>query len=151
MDRIFPFKNSIKFIALFDNFMKMNLPSLTFWPPQKWLSHVIHNSKSNLSLYEKSYRYIIDATDINPGIILNKIRLIQNCKHQTIPKIGHIHIPKTGGTYSNTIRDSMPHVNFTHIVLRRNRSDKYCPIGLQPTNPRNVKDYFIPSPKDKMK
>lgn len=107
----------------------------------KWLKHNTFHSEDNRKLLY--LKLLFGMLEIRPNLIIEKIKIQRKAKDMKIPLIGHIHTPKTGGTYTNYLRTSFPHVNFSHVVVRTDRSDKWCPIGLVPINPKKIAGYYI--------
>jgi len=86
-------------------------------------------------------RLLMLYIDFRPNFIREKLRL-RRTKPEDLPMIGYIHIPKTGGNYISSI-DSLPLVNFSHVLARKNRSDKWCPVGLTSIDERKLKGFFL--------
>jgi hypothetical protein len=109
-----------------------------FYP--HWLIHYAFCRKSRtLSLA----RLFLGIFDIHPCIWRRKFSQKLLCSNDNKQLIGHMHIPKTGGTYLLSRQSVLPYVNFSHILVRSDRSDKYCPVGLIPINPNKVSVYFL--------
>jgi hypothetical protein len=107
----------------------------------KWMRHHAYQADQKRSL--PWLRLALDLSDVHPRLARDKLLTGLAAKRLAIPKLGHIHIPKTGGNYVRAIRSSLPHVDFSHVVVREDRSDKYCPFGLTAISPRHVKGYTL--------
>lgn len=101
--------------------------------------HEYSNKNETNSFLVNSSRYL----DLRPRLMHIKLQTLVRRLRLGTPKVGHVHIPKTGGTYTNTLNITLPHVNFSHIVCRDVRSDEYCPVGLSPINKTKLRDYFL--------
>jgi len=107
----------------------------------KWLEHNGYRGEHNRRL--SSLKILFGFFDIRPNLFIEKIKNSVRAKKQNIPLIGHLHTPKTGGTYVNHLMDNFPHVNFSHVVVRETRNDKWCPVGLVPIKPNKINGYYI--------
>jgi len=107
----------------------------------KWIIHHAYYSNHETTL--PYLRLILTLFDIRPNLIKEKY-FIKKDKSEKYPNfVGHIHIPKTGGTYVNSLKSFIPYVNLSHVVSRKNRSDKYCPIGLTAIRERKLKSFYL--------
>jgi hypothetical protein len=107
----------------------------------KWLKH---NAFKGDSYRRFSWlRVVFGFLDFRPNLIRRKIELTKDIRGSNLPKIGHIHVPKTGGSYTGSLRKQFPHVSFNHVVVRSDRSDSWCPVGMTPISPKKIKGYYI--------
>ncbi|MCK5558688.1 MAG: hypothetical protein KAJ01_09930 [Candidatus Hydrogenedentes bacterium] len=106
----------------------------------KWLeAAVFRNNRSRFSHLVLLSHYF----DIRPKYRWGKRKLRKRISGTDLPMIGHLHVPKTGGNYVDSLQDVLPHLNFGHVVVRRNRTDKYCPVGLTAIDEEKTKGFFL--------
>jgi hypothetical protein len=110
-------------------------------PVPRWMIHHAYQADQKRSV--PWLRLLLDVCDLHPRQAREKLLIRLAARKLGIPRLGHIHIPKTGGTYVRAIKSSLPHVDFSHVVVRKNRSDKYCPLGLTAISPRKVRGYTL--------
>jgi hypothetical protein len=107
----------------------------------KWMIHrAIYSDKKRSMPW---LRLIFDKFDIKPNLYIKKRELLKHYRETDIPLIGHIHVPKTGGTYTSSLQNVLPHINFSHVLVRNDRSDKYCPVGFTPIAPKKVNGFYL--------
>lgn len=106
----------------------------------KWLKYNSFSGDQNRTF--PWVRALLGYLDIRPNLIKEKRKLDNRLKSIELPRIAHIHTPKTGGTYTNHLKEYFPHLNFSHVVVRQNRSDKWCPVGLTPIHSNKIKGYY---------
>lgn len=119
--------------------VKIQKQILSLFP--RWMQY--HAFFSNKYRSYPFLRLINDYIHLNPKLKVDKIFYYLKCKYKKYPLIGHIHVPKTGGSYTTTLQKSLPHINFSHVVIRNDFSDKYCPVGLRCAKPESIKNFFI--------
>lgn len=114
---------------------------MDFFRVPKWLleSAVYGNEKQRFAWI----RIFFGLLDIRPRLLwnifkLNVKRIASRGRGNKV--IGHLHTPKTAGTYMHSLQEVCPHVHYTHMVIRKDRSDKYCPVGFSPISSCYVKD-----------
>jgi len=78
-------------------------------------------------------RYWLDRFDIHPRRSINfiKAHLYSIETGKQIPVF--VHIPKTGGTYITSCFPANGFVTLSHMLLRKDLSDRFIPIGLMGT------------------
>jgi hypothetical protein len=109
----------------------------------QWLKHHIYYSNPN-EPFLPVLKSILMHRDIRLKLFFRKLEIILQARIKGLPLIGHVHIPKTGGTYLNReLRKVIPFVNFSHVVIRNSRSDRYCPVGLTPIKPLKLSRFWL--------
>lgn len=106
-----------------------------------WLRHYAFHGAPNKWL--SPIRFVCGFFDLRPRNWCRKVNVRVRSIFLRAPKIGHVHIPKTGGRYVSSLFGCLPHINFSHVVVRRIRSDRLCPIGFTPVRPGKVNGYFL--------
>jgi hypothetical protein len=81
--------------------------------------------------------------DLRPTYWRQKYALQRRIRGTGLPLIGHVHLPKTGGSYTNSVANFLPHLNLGHTLIREDRGDRYCPTGLMPIDEAKVKGFFL--------
>lgn len=98
------------------------------------------------SMQKTSYAYLhvlLGMIPLKPGLKIKKLRVMIKTKLGH-PRVGHIHIPKTGGTSTNSgMTKVMSYINFQHVVVRRNLSDRFCPVGLYAIREYETQSFFL--------
>jgi hypothetical protein len=103
----------------------------------KWLIH--HAFYSDEERSYKTLRVLFGILDFRPRLFKEK----RKWAGEKLEKIGHLHTPKTGGNYVSQFKNEFPHINFSHVVVRTNRGDQWCPVGLNPIHPNKIKGFYI--------
>ena len=106
-----------------------------------WL--VYHAFDADIGVRQPYLRIAAGLIDLRPKLARAKRRLERGLKGGELPPIGHLHIPKTAGTYTQSLQDVLPHINFSHVVSRTDRSDRMTPVGLTPIRPEKLARYFL--------
>lgn len=106
-----------------------------------WLRHSVFNADAKRKAFV--LRLVAGLLDIRPTLNKNKRLLFKGIEGTQIPPIGHIHIPKTGGSFLSKKSDSIPFVSFNHVLLRNSRSDKWCPVGLTPISYKKTDGFYL--------
>jgi len=113
----------------------------------RWLKHNAFSANQSrpfqLRIIFPWLKIIFGYFDLRPNLKKAKIKLFKKAKGSNLPKIGYIHVPKTGGSYVASLESDFPHISFSHVVVRTDRSDKWCPIGLTPIHPKKIEGYYI--------
>ncbi len=108
----------------------------------KWLKYNAFQGEQNRSL--PWLRVLFGIIDFRPNLMITKYKYEKKIKKLKVERLGHIHIPKTGGSYLNSLSDNeFLHLNFNHVVVRDDRSDELCPIGLTPIKKQKLEGYFL--------
>lgn len=81
--------------------------------------------------------------DLRPTYWRQRWALQRTIRGTNLPMIGHVHLPKTGGSYTNSIQEYLPHLNLGHTLIRSDRGEKFCPVGLMPMDQDKVKRFFL--------
>lgn len=81
--------------------------------------------------------------DLRPTYWRERFALQRKIRGTGLPLIGHVHLPKTGGTYTDSIQEYLPHLNLGHTLIRHDRGDRFCPVGLMPMDQAKVKRFFL--------
>ncbi|MEM7031236.1 MAG: sulfotransferase family 2 domain-containing protein [Chloroflexota bacterium] len=103
----------------------------------RWLSHSVFKTGRPYPYL----RLLLGYFDIHPTLVRKKRHLAQIQPDKNTTLVGFVHVPKTGGTYVNTNLANI--LNFSHVVARQQRSDKFCPIGLMAIKETKVQRYFL--------
>ena len=106
-----------------------------------WL--VYHAFYADIGARQPYLRIAAGLFDLRPKLALAKHRLQRRLQAGELPPIGHLHIPKTAGTYTQSLQGLLPHINFAHVVSRTDRSDRLTPVGLTPIRPDKLAEYFL--------
>ncbi len=105
----------------------------------KWMTYWAFYSTNNRKTPVSVLRLLMAYFDLHPSQIMKKAWLSRHHHHL----IGHIHMPKTGGTYVSSLEDTFPHINFSHCLIRNDRTDRFCPTGLTCISSSHVKSFFL--------
>jgi hypothetical protein len=106
-----------------------------------WLFHSVFNANANRTAF--LLRLIAGLLDIRPTLQKNKRMLLKDLEGTNIPSIGHIHIPKTGGSFLSEKSATIPFISFNHVLLRNSRSDNWCPVGLTPISYKKTEGFYL--------
>lgn len=91
-----------------------------------WLIRYAFCRKSrNLSLA----RLFLGIFDIHPCIWRREFSQKLLCSNDDKQLIGHIHIPKTGGTYVLSRQSILPYMHFSHVLVRTDSRDRYFRVS----------------------
>ncbi len=120
------------------SFMKKQVLSKVF--PEWMLYHAFYSTEKRTYPY---FRLFLDYFDIRPRLVINKFKTARIAKKMRLPLIGFIHVPKTGGSYTTSSENFLPHINFSHAVIRKNLSDKFCPVGLVAIKEIKINNCYI--------
>lgn len=91
------------------------------------------------------YSYLLNILlEINPQVRFHYLRAHLHHIINRAPRIAFVHLPKTGGTYLlRSLPQSGPMLNLSHCVIRRTKSDAWCPVGLWPHSPSLISGFFV--------
>ncbi len=107
----------------------------------KWLKHWAASSSKSKILYPLFL--IIGYFNIKPKFLFNNIKIKNKYKKIGKKPPAFIHIPKTGGSSINTLRNQFSFLTPSHVVLRDSKSDNFVPFGLFPIKEYKLKDFFL--------
>ncbi len=109
---------------------------------EKWLKYwVFQGDKLRKRLPIR--HIIIGYFNFTPRFNMKKKQLIRRYKNKERKPPAFIHIPKTGGSTLANLKKDFNFLSPSHCVVRKNKSDKYVPIGLVAINPNKLKDFFV--------
>jgi hypothetical protein len=107
----------------------------------KWIiHHVFYSSEKRTLPY---MRLLFCMFDFRPNLIKERFLFRRRQQKENIPLIGHIHVPKTGGTYTNSLQETLPHINFSHVLVRSTQADYSCPVGLTTIKKNKLNSFFL--------
>lgn len=107
----------------------------------EWLIHNACNADQNRKAVV--LRLLAGLIDFRPRLRDQKKKLFKRIHRADIPPIGHIHIPKTGGSFLSEQIERVPFISFNHVLLRERRSDKWCPVGLTPISYKKTEGFYL--------
>lgn len=112
---------------------------MILWKTPRWLKAVL----ATRHVQYPRLAQIVHLLNLRPTYHGKKRRLRKQIQPLNIPLIGYIHMPKTGGNYVDSFRTTFPHLNFGHVVLRKDRSDRFCPLGLTAMDEKNARGFYL--------
>lgn len=98
-------------------------------PMPRWLYYAIFRS-NHPHIRWWPLIVLVHWFDLRPNLRRSRRKLCRRLTGTEQPMLGHVHLPKTGGNYVDSLVGQLPHVNLGHVVIRRDRTDRYTPVGL---------------------
>lgn len=108
----------------------------------KWLLAMVYKNRIGTPL-TRPLMVLSLYLDYRPTYRREVRRLRHAISREGLPLIANIHIPKTAGRYVNFLKETVPHINLGHVVVRRDRSDKYVPVGLTGIDEKKVEGFYL--------
>ena len=108
----------------------------------RWLTAAVYGNRLP-HRWASPLRVLSHYFDVRPTYRRRKRALQKQIAVEKVPLLGHLHVPKTGGNYIDSLQDVLPHLNFGHVVIRRDRTDEFVPVGLVAVDAAKIEGFRL--------